>query len=83
MREYWLLMWPKARTVVEPEFLAPGFANCGDDSGQQEDTPFHLVPGDVLDEAEEQRDGRGGSVAAPEGGLQHRPDGQVEANAGQ
>ena len=54
----------KSRPVPVQRLPAPGLADCGHDSGQHEAAASHLVPGDVPDDADEERHFGAGAVTA-------------------
>ena len=72
----------KPRPVPVQRLSIPSLADRGDDSGEHEIAASHLVPGDVPDDADEERDFGVGAVAATFGELQHRLEGQAQADAG-
>ena len=72
----------KPGAVSVPQLPAPSLGDCGHDPGQHEAAPSHLDPVDVPDDADEERDFGAGAVAATFGELQHRLEGQAQADAG-
>ena len=82
MRAYRALAPSEPGAVSVPALPASGLADRGHDSGQHEAAHSHLVPGDVPDDADEERDLGAGAVAATFGQLQHPLEGQAQADAG-
>ena len=61
---------------------ALGFGDRGHDSGGHEVATSHVIPGDLPDDADKERDVRTGAVAATFGELHQRMEGQARADAG-